>query len=226
VITNALLSPSWAGPELAVCGFTPRSVEGPDAVANTTQVHGNTVHVVALTRDGAAPPPPAEGDGLWTASPGLPIAIRVADCVPILLWDPAVPAVAAVHAGWRGTVADIVGEALRIGATELGVSPARVRAAIGPCISGRRFEVGPEVVAGLRALGLPDATFGLHTSPRGRPHVDLRGANRALLVRAGVPDAFIEDVGGCTFDDAERFHSWRRDGLAAGRMRGIIGIRA
>jgi len=188
---------------------------------NQLQVHGATVHVVRRKEGGEPPDAPAEGDGLWTDSPGLPIAVRVADCVPILLWDPVARAVAAVHAGWRGTAADIVGAAIRAGAV-LNVRPERLFAAIGPCISGARFEVGPEVVQGLRSAGLQDEQFGLHTGPRGRPHVDLRLANRALLVRAGVLDENIEDVGGCTFDQPDLHHSWRRDGAAAGRMRGII----
>ncbi len=223
MITNAPLTPSWARPELAVCRFTTRSWQGPDAVANGRQVHGTRVHVLQRGQDGAVPAAPEEGDGLWTDVPGLAIAVRVADCVPILLWDPEAGAVGAVHAGWRGTAADIVGAALGVG-TQLDVAPARVFAAIGPCISGRRFEVGMEVVAALRDAGLADLDFGLHVGPGGKPHVDLRRANRALLVRAGVPDSHIEDVGGCTFDQATLYHSWRRDGLAAGRMRGVIGL--
>ena len=219
--TNALLAPTWATPALALCGFSTRSDPGPDALENAVQVHGATVHIIG---EGASTPaPPAAGDGLWTRRAGLPIAVRVADCVPILLWDPVAGAVAAVHAGWRGTAADIVGAALEVGAA-LGVQPERTLAAIGPCISGARFEVGPEVVAALRGLGLEDDAFGLHTGAGGRPHVDLRAANRALLLRAGALDRHIEDLGGCTFDQPERFHSWRRDREAAGRLRGVIGL--
>lgn len=222
MITNALLRPTWATSSLSVCGFSTRSFPGPPAVANTLQTHGTAVHVVERVGD-VDPSPPDEGDGLWTSSPGLVIAVRVADCVPVLLWDPEAGAVAAVHAGWRGTVGHIVAAALEAG-EPLGVRPERLFAAIGPCISGKRFEVGPEVVAGLRGLGLEDADFGLHTGPRGRPHVDLRSANRVLLRRLGVQDDRIEDVGGCTFDQPALFHSWRRDGEAAGRLRGLIGL--
>ncbi len=210
--------PSWADdPRLAVCGFTPRGVEGPDAVVNTTQVHGAAVHVVGPGDR------PLEGDGLWTRTPGLAVAVRVADCVPILLWDPEAGAVAAVHAGWRGTAADIVGEALRVGAT-LGVDPSRARAVIGPCIGRDAFEVGEEVVEGLRALGLHEAALRLTVGPGGRPHVDLRSVNRALLLRRGVADRNIEDVGGCTFSEPDRYESYRRDGGGSGRMRGIIAL--
>lgn len=210
--------PTWGeDPRLKACGFTFRGEVGPDAVSNVTQVHGNTVHVVQT------PTRPLEGDGLWTTTPGLAVAIRVADCTPILLWDPEAGAVAAVHAGWRSTAQDIVGEALRVGA-DLGVDPSRVRAAIGPCISRDAFEVGPEVVDALLALGIEPTALRQTTGPRGRPHVDLRSVNRALLVRRGVPDAQIEDVGGCSFSEPERYESYRRDGAASGRMRAIISL--
>ncbi len=214
-----LESPAWAaGAPLALCGFTTRSATGPDALACTTQVHGRTVHVVT------GPPPPAEGDGLWTTTPGLAVAVRVADCVPILLWDPGVAAVSAVHAGWRGTAQDIAGAAVTRGVSRLGVAPERLHAAIGPCISACCFEVGDEVVSGLRDAGLEEGQFGLRQGPRGRPHVDLRSANRALLLRAGLDDGRIEDVGGCTVCEPERYESYRRDGPRSGRMRGIIAL--
>ena len=208
--------PSWADdPRLAICGFETRHALGPEAVSNVVQEHGTEVHLVATAA------PPQAGDGLWTTTPELPIAIRVADCVPILLWDPVAGAVAAVHAGWRGTAANIVAAAFA--AATASVVPSRVFAAIGPCISVERFEVGPEVVEGLRGAGLSDEQLRLRTGPSGKPHVDLRSANRALLRRAGVPDDRIEDVGGCTMSD-ERYESYRRDGPRSRRQRGIIAL--
>jgi len=218
--------PDWADASLAVCGFTHRGEAGPPAVANRVQLHGAQVHRVEwLTpSDSVRPDDPAEGDGLWTASRGLNIAVRVADCVPILLHDPGLPAVAAVHAGWRGTVAGITSAAVAMGEKQLGVSRARLRAAIGPAIGPCCFEVGPEVVDGLRKLGLSDGEIGLVPGPAGRPHVDLRRANRVLLERAGLEPAHIEIVGGCTYCDPERYESYRRDGARSGRMRGVIGL--
>jgi len=216
-MTQELERPRWAeGAPLACCGFTTRDAPGPPAQACARQLHGRDVHHA----DPRVAPP--DGDGLWSTTPGLHVAVRVADCVPVLLWDPAVPAVAAVHAGWRGTAADILGAALDVGAP-LGVRPERVRAAIGPSIGVCHFEVGDEVVAGLRGLGLGDAAPGLRDGPRGRPHVNLRAVNRALLVRRGVPDGQIEDVGGCTVCEA-RYESHRRDGAASGRLRGVIAL--
>ncbi len=222
-MSDGLEKPSWADDRIhGVCGFTTRVAPGPDAHACARQIHGADVHVFRGPPEGA----PATGDGLWTDVPGVAVAIRVADCVPVLLWDPEAGdgAVAAVHAGWRGTVQDIVGEALRVGGDELGVAPHRVRAAIGPSIGPCCFEVGDEVVDALRGLGLDDATIGLTDGPRGKPHVDLRSVNRALLRRRGVPDERIDDVGGCTFCEPARYESFRRDREASGRMRGVISL--
>ena len=220
--------PRWgADPRLAVCGFTLQDPSGLDlaahraALACAVQVHGAEVHHVEAA-GGRWPAAPERGDGLWTTSAGLCLAVRAADCVPLLLWDAQVGAVAAVHSGWRGTAADMAGAAVAAGAP-LGVEPARLRAAIGPCIGVGAYEVGDEVLAGLRGVGLGDADFGLRVGPRGRPHVDLRRANRSLLRRAGLRDEHIEDVGGCTFSD-RRYPSYRRDGAAAGRLRALIAL--
>ena len=217
-MTGIFEQPDWATPSLAFCGFVPRDPARPAALSCERQVHGAEVHVVA------GPPGPVEGDGIWTATPGLRVAVRVADCVPILLWDPGVPAVAAVHAGWRGTARNIAGAAVRTGAERLGVEPGRLRAALGPAIGACCFEVGDEVVQALRERGLSSVEIGLRRGAAGRPHVDLRSANRALLLRAGLAPRRIEDVGGCTVCDDRRYESYRRDGPAAGRMRGVISL--
>jgi YfiH family protein len=195
-------------------GFTTAPEASFAALACVQQVHGRDVHVVESDA------PPEAGDGLWTRCRGLPIAVRVADCVPILLWDPGARAVAAVHAGWRGTALDIAGAALEAGAA-LGVEPRRVHAALGPSIGAECYGVGDEVVQSLREAGLRDAEF-LVPSPGPTPQVDLRAANRALLLRRGVPAERVEDVGGCTRCHPERYPSFRRDGALAGRMRGVV----
>lgn len=224
---NRLQRPHWASPATPLCGFTHRAIPGPGAVACETQVHRAEVHVFQPDwRPGEAlPPGPAEGDGLWTTVRGLPVSIRVADCTPILLWDPGVGAVAAVHAGWRGTALDIPGAALQVGVEALAVDPDRVFAAIGPCIGACCFEVGTEVPDGLRGTGLSDAQIGRRRGPNGRDHVDLRATNRALLARAGVHPNRITDVGGCTVcTPGPRYESYRRDGAKSGRMRAIIAL--
>ncbi|MBN1283064.1 MAG: laccase domain-containing protein, partial [Proteobacteria bacterium] len=127
---------------------------------------------------------------------------RTADCVPILIADPKKNAIAAVHAGWRGTALDVAGESIRGMNRAYGTDPADCVAAIGPCICGPCYEVGREVVERLESLDLGRDWIS------GDRRVDLGVANRALLLRAGV--AHIDMLDLCTSCD-HRFSSWRRD---------------
>lgn len=155
-----------------------------------------------------------EADAVFTDVPGLVLAIRTADCVPVLLAGRR--HVGAAHSGWRGTVAGVV-PALVDALRAAGEAPSRLVAAVGPAISGEAYEVGDEVVQGLRAAGLDDRDF-LH--PGGdRPHVDLRAAVRAQLLRAGV--GRVDVLPHCTVHDP-RLHSHRRDGAASGRQAAVI----
>lgn len=186
----------------------------PERVAIVHQVHGADVLRVSRGRGPLAPM--GEADALITTEPGLVLAVRTADCVPVLMAAPG--GVAAAHAGWRGTVAGVVPAAVQALCEATGAPPARVVAAIGPHISGAAYEVGPEVVEGLRRAGVPEASF-LRPGPGPRDHVDLGGAVEAQLRAAGV--LRIDRVAGCTFGEP-RFHSHRRDGAAAGRQAGLI----
>ena len=125
---------------------------------------------------------------------------------------------AVAHAGWRGTAAGVVAATLAALTAASGCAASDVTAAIGPCISGAAYEVGPEVVAGLRDAGLPDEAF-LHTSPGPRAHVDLGRAVAAQLAALGV--AQVDRLARCTLRD-DAFHSHRRDGAASGRLAGLI----
>ncbi len=165
-----------------------------------TQVHGN--RVVSAPFDGDMP----EADAVQSRLPGTCVAVRVADCVPILLAGP--DRVAAVHAGWRGTAADIVRHAV----WALG-GPGQLRAAIGPSIRGCCYEVGDEVIAAIGAVTPRDGWLA------GR-RVDLAKANAAILADLGV-DAEI--VGPCTYCSPD-YWSHRRDGAGAGRQVGAIGL--
>ena len=121
-----------------------------------------------------------------------------------------------MHSGWRGTVANIAGEAVRVLA-DAGVEPGRMVAAIGPCIEQRAFEVGPEV-----ADQFDDAFVERVRWPK--PHVDLVGVVRSQLQAAGLPGGAITRVGGCTHDHPERYFSYRRDGKGIGQMMSFIGF--
>jgi YfiH family protein len=149
-----------------------------------------------------------EGDALVTQASGIAVSVRTADCFPILLADPRTHAVAAIHAGWRGTAAGIVQSALARMRDDFGSDPRNVYAAIGPGIGGCCYEVGEEVAR----------QFGLQQSGK----LDLAVENRSQLIRAGVSAERIEQVGGCTFCNAAQFFSWRRDHDRAGRMISFI----
>lgn len=185
----------------------------PDQLRLVRQVHGAAAwRASALT-------PGAEGDALWARAGDGPVVVGVmtADCVPVLLADRAATAVAAIHSGWRGTVANVVGATVAALAGD-GVEPSQLVAAIGPCIEVEAFEVGEEVAEQFAAEHV-------RREPGARPHVDLVAAVRAQLVAAGVPKDSIERVGGCTCRHPEQYFSYRRDGAGIGQMLAFIGIR-
>ena len=176
----------------------------------TSQVHGAAVRAVSRDDDRLALLN-EEADALVSRDPSCAVGVRVADCIPLLLFQEASGHVAAVHAGWRGVVAGVV----RAGVETLGGDRARIVAAIGPSIGVCCFEVGDDV-----AKQIVDAAHGdpsIVKRDRPKPHVDLRRAVRVQLRALGVDDARIEDVPGCTRCDAARFFSFRRDGARSGR---------
>ena len=177
-------------------------LEGIGVLRTVRQVHGAGV--------ADADSGPAEADALISTKAGTVVAVRVADCVPILLAAPG--GVAAVHAGWRGTAAGVVSEALGAlrAATRCGFED--VRAAIGPAICGACYEVGPEVVDAVARVAPGD---GWRLQPG---HVDLAEANAAILRAFGVR---VDVLGRCT-RCGDGFWSHRRDGIDAGRQVGAI----
>jgi YfiH family protein len=180
-----------------------------------TQVHGARV---ALVVDGTLPERVAatEADIVATAVPGAVVGVYTADCVPILIADGELR-VAAVHAGWRGTV-----QGAAIAAVEalvsIGARRERLRAALGPSICARCFEVGEEVALPFESL-VPASVV---RRPGARPHVDLWAANRALLISAGVRADAIDAAPPCTMCEPERFFSFRRDGSGIGQQLSFI----
>jgi YfiH family protein len=174
-------------------------------LATLRQVH-SAICVQASGRAGVL----GEGDALLENRPGSVVAVKTADCLPILLVDEGHGAVAAVHAGWRGTVAGIAQRAVEAMHREFGARPGELHAAIGPGIGKCCYEVGPEVAA----------QFG----QQGRAHVDLAAANRQQLMDAGVTPERIYASNLCTMCRCEEFHSFRRDKEAAGRLYSFAGI--
>jgi hypothetical protein len=193
-----------------VHGFGTRHVDVPGLFGNLatlSQIH-SAATVAACGRVGNL----GQGDALTERTPGAVVAIRTADCIPILLADAKNRAVAAVHAGWRGTVAEIAVHAAEAMAREFGTRPEDLHAAIGPGIGKCCFEVGPEVAA--------------HFGATGRTHIDLAEANRRQLEAHGIPAARIYVANLCTRCLAEEFHSFRRDKEGAGRNYSFVGVAA
>ena len=191
---------------------------GVRAVHALRQVHGNHVQVL---RGGSAPDAPAVGDALVTRIPRTAVAIKAADCVPVLLADPVSGAVAGAHAGWRGTLARVAEAAAGVLAAEAGAPPSRLRAVIGPAIRACCFEVGREVVSAFREEGHDVDRFSLRPRAAGRPHLDLVLANRDQLLAAGLQEDAIEDTGLCTRCQPA-FHSYRREGPGVGRNWSVV----
>ncbi len=170
-------------------------------VFRTNQIHGN--RVVRLGRE--VLDKKIEADAFITNEPGIVCHVRSADCVPILIADAKGRAVAAVHAGWRGTALNVATEALKEMTRAYGTDPVDCVAAIGPCICGACYEVGREVEEAMARLGIGDSWRA------GSNRADLRLVNAALLERAGVLRSNIDIFKDCTRCDT-RFASFRRDG--------------
>jgi YfiH family protein len=206
-----IVAANFADLEGLVHGFGERSSTYPEGITTAKQIHSaivkNTGGVIG------------EADALISKDIGVIVGIRTADCVPILLAD-ATGAVAAIHAGWRGTAEGIAASAVRSLVAEWQIDPRNLRAAIGPSIGSCCYEVGPEVAQ----------RFGIRTS--GPVHLDLPAINEMQLRAAGVSN--IWKSGACTFcatcaptdaptGEGYRFHSFRREREAAGRMVSFIG---
>jgi YfiH family protein len=160
-----------------------------------------------------------EADASLAEAPGFLLGIETADCLPILLVDPRRRAVAAAHAGWRGTAAAVACRAVEA-LVARGSRTSDLVAALGPAIGPCCYEVGEE----LRGAFGAEADLVLRPGPKGRPHLDLRTANTRQLLRAGLPERSLHQLDECTFCRADRYHSYRRDGRGAGRMISFVGF--
>jgi hypothetical protein len=233
------------------------------ALASARQVHSSHSFVVTRDREDqltyqlpgaevllpAAANAPA-GDGLMTAEPGVLLAIRIADCLPVLLVDPRQHVVAAVHAGWRGALARVIEKAVGDMRRAFGSDPQKLIAALGPSIRACCYEVGEEVVEAFHGSFAgadeffqplpirPEAATDRHTilfmsayppghAPEHVPaaHLDLIAVARHQLASAGVKPANILVADYCTACRTDLFFSHRREGGRTGRQAAAIGIR-
>jgi len=179
------------------------------SLTTAEQVHGTALAEVDATLSGSGAsavggrPPVPSTDALWTRARGIPLLLLYADCVPVVLVRPSIPAVTVVHAGWRGAAAGIVGRAARA----LAELPGRddIRAFVGPHIGTCCYDVGPDTVSHF------DTAFVTITEVS--PRLDLGAAVAADLERSGVPKGNQCHLGICTAHNTDRFYSYRADGL-------------
>jgi YfiH family protein len=202
----------------------------PARLLRLTQVHGRGVVVFRAGDPVPGPPPGEAGGAAWpeadialTDDPTVALAVQVADCVPLLLADSRTGAVAAVHAGWRGTAAGAARAAVAALVDEFGAAPERLVAAIGPSIGPCCYVVGEELIEAFRAGGLADGIDRWFTrDDRGCLRLDVAAANRDQLMASGVPAASIHDARLCTSSRPDLFASYRRDGPGTGRIAAVI----
>ena len=189
---------------------------GPDRTARVRQVHGTRVVDAAEAGDDV------EADAMVATEPGWTLAISVADCVPVLLADPARGAVAAAHAGWRGLVAGVVEATVAAMAERSGSRPGDLWAAVGPHVTAPRYQVGREVVEAFAEHGFAAAHAKPDPAAEGRFLLSLGGAVREALARAGVAQDRVASGGWCTAEDPATFFSHRRDRGRTGRHWALV----
>lgn len=199
----------------------------PHAMSTAHQVHGRNVAPVSVSESGRGGPLGSaslvQADALMTNEPGVALMTLHADCLPIILVDPEVRAVCVIHAGWRGTVADIPGAAVNAMVDRYDADPERIVALLGPGIRSCCYEVGDDVIDAWRDLAGADADAALARGAA-KWHLDLPGANRLLLLGAGIRDELIDDLACCTRCHGDRWFSHRGQGAETGRFAAMAGI--
>ena len=202
------------------------SESGGWALAGCWQVHGSEVRFISSLAE-AKPAEDARGDTIYcdaivSNGPGVLAGVKTADCVPILIGDPKTGAFAAVHAGWRGTLAAIVTKALKRMSAEYDSKAHDVRVAIGPAASSCCYEVGAEVIDSFKS-SFPGQKLFTET----RAHhacIDLLKANREQLVSAGVDPARINVAPLCTMCRTDLFFSYRREKNIKGKVGRLMSV--
>ena len=162
-------------------------------------------------------------DAMITNLRDLAIGVRTADCIPILLYDPVNKAAAAVHSGWRGTVAKILRNVISKMSSTYGTQPAELLAVIGPGICADCFQVGEEVALNFKEAGFEINSLWSFRGPKtgkgmeGGHHIDLKEACRQTLVESGLKNENIQITDLCTYEDNHLLYSARKEGIECGR---------
>lgn len=206
--------------------FIKRFNVAPEQVASLKQVHSDKVIKVGSHFMGnpflSKPSRVYEGDGLITGEKGLALYVGYADCVPILFLDPKREVIAAVHSGWRGTMANIGKKTVEKMVCHYGSSPEDIIAVIGPSIGPRHFEVGQEVIKTVKARSSAYTELLLPTR-EGHAYLDLWRVNEWQLLTAGLKKENIDIAKLCTYKRSDLFYSHRKSLLGeTGRMGAFI----
>lgn len=191
----------------------------PGSMFDVWQVH--SADVVIAKAPHFSQPPEFKADAILTDQPGVTLFMRFADCVPILLHDPAKGVVGIVHAGWQGTVKKILKETIRVMQVAYDSNPADILAAIGPSIGPDHYEIGPDVIERVRASFNGDSQALLQTHA-GRIHFDLWAANRLTLEQAGVGQVEVAEL--CTACHPVDWYSHRAQHGKTGRFGALIAV--
>jgi YfiH family protein len=195
------------------------------------QIHSGTVTVISEAMKGRGSTNQEDAveatDAMVTDVPGICLIILVADCVPMLFFDPARNVIAAAHAGWRGTLQFIALHTARAMEKDFGCSPHDILVGMGPSIGPCCYEVGPEVIAQAKAVLSSRQEYIRHESKDGKGYLDLQEANRDQLVEAGIRRENIETANQCTSHNAHIFFSYRHQQGETGRFgAGICMVKA
>ena len=192
-----------------------------ERLVTVRQNHGTDILVIDAPNEDFSHFSGLEADAIITNQPGVMIGVTVADCVPILLFDPVKKVIAAVHAGWQGTAARITAQAVAGMKQVFGSRPGDIQAAIGPCINSCCYEVDQPVKDGFKAQ--PDLWNAVaEPAGSGKWRLDLALANRIQLEDAGLQLAAIQTLAHCVCCQKEWFFSYRRDEGETGRQMGFI----
>jgi polyphenol oxidase len=214
-----------------LCGDDPAAVRGnwrrvqacfaPGVeVVQVHQVHGNRVHAADRQSRGVI----ATGDGMVSGAAGIVLGILTADCVPVLLFEPEAQVVGALHAGWRGVIADIAAAGVSA-MMALGARPRRIEAALGPAIGACCFEIDASLARRFEAE-ITGASSHVRDAGQNKALIDLKGVLRDQLTRAGLEDGAITGIPVCTRCSNDRFFSRRATGgRTSGLQLSFIGLR-
>jgi YfiH family protein len=187
-------------------------------IVTMRQAHGDALVEVSETKAKEV----GEADGMVTRERGAYLGVLTADCVPILLVAPERKVAAAVHAGWRGSLAGIGAKMVHLFAEKYGLAASDIEAALGPSIGACCYEIQDDVARPLLAHWGELAESSLEQR-NGKRFLDLRRLNRAILEKAGIPAAAIFEIGPCTSCAADEFFSYRRERAETGRQLSFVG---